>query len=121
MLEISTSFIFFYVPLISPISNICHLLDQLDIPICDGCGSRNQECWETCQDENGEGNERGFCEKCNSYVGTKGACCMLNDPDDPEECRAVPESSFLYTTYHMCVLVPGNILNIPFLFKLKVI
>ena len=61
----------FYVPLISPILNICHLLDQLDIPICDGCGSRNQECWETCQEENGDGNERGFCEKCNSYVGVR--------------------------------------------------
>ena len=93
----------------------------MDIPICDGCGSRNQECWETCQEENGEGNERGFCEKCNSYTGTKGACCMLNNPGDPEECQAVPESSFLYTTYHMCVLVPGNILNIPSLLELKVI
>jgi len=82
--------------------------DQLDIPICDGCGSRNQECWETCQEEKGEGNERGFCEKCNSYIGTKGACCMLNDPDAPEECQAVPEKSFSYTTYHMCVLVPDD-------------
>ena len=95
--------------------------DQLDIPICEGCGAREQECWLTCQDEKGAGNERGFCEKCNSHIGTKGACCMLNNPDDPEECQAVPESSFLYTTYHMCVLVPGNIFNIRFLLEPKVI
>ena len=121
MLEISNSLYVFYIPSIRPISNICHLLDQLDIPICEGCGSREQECWETCQEENGDGNERGFCEKCNSYVGTKGACCMLNNPGDPEECQAVPESSFLYTTYHMCVLVPGNILSMPFLFEFLVL
>ena len=105
----------------SPNWHNCHLLDQLDIPICEGCGSRNQECTETCQEENGEGNEKGFCEKCNSYIGTKGACCMLNDPDAPEECQAVPETSFLYTTYHMCVLVPGNILITLILLELQVI
>ena len=121
MLETITFYFLLYVPLISPSLIICHISDQLDIPICEGCGSRDQECWEICQEENGEGNERGFCEKCNSYTGTKGACCRLNSPGDPEECLAVPESSFLYTTYHMCVLVPGNILIIRFLLDLKVI
>ena len=111
----------FRFPLVSHSLNICHVLDQLDIPICDGCGTRDQECWEICQEENGVGNESGFCEKCNSYIGTKGACCMLNNQDNPEECLAVPESSFLYTTYHMCVLVPGNFLSIPFLLDLLAI
>ena len=105
----------------SPNWHYCHLLDQLDIPKCDGCGSREQECLSICEEENGEGNATGYCEKCNSYVGTKGACCMLNDPDAPEECLAVPESSFLYTTYHMCVLVPGNFLIMIILLELQVI
>ena len=87
---------------------IFHGLDQLDIPVCEGCGEREQECWSTCADEKGTGNERGFCDKCNSHVGAKGACCMFNNPGDPEECLTVPESSFKYTTYHMCVLVPGK-------------
>ena len=85
-----------------------HPLNQLDAPKCDGCGHREQECWNTCKQEKGEGNERGYCGKCDSFAGARGACCKLNDFGDPEECSLAKPSSFLYTTYHMCVLVPGT-------------
>ena len=68
------------------------------------------ECWNTCTDEKGDGNAAGYCNKCNSMTGKRGACCKLNAENDPEECKSVPESSFHYHGYHMCVLTSGKYL-----------
>ena len=72
------------------------------------------ECWNACTDEKGAGNAAGYCNKCNSVngpYGQRGACCKFNADGDPQECKNVPESSFYYHGYHMCVLVPGKKLN----------
>lgn len=70
-----------------------------EVPLCTGCGDRANECWNTC-------GGRGYCDKCNSAQGTRGACCRQEYMSDPEECKAVPKSSFTVNNYHECVLVP---------------
>ena len=77
--------------------------NHLDAPKCTGCGDRPQECWTTC------GANRGYCGKCDSESGKKGACCMRDDLDDPQECKNVQSKSSKYTGYHTCVLEPGRL------------
>ena len=70
--------------------------------MCTNCGTRDMECWGTCNEQ------AGYCNQCDSKSGKKGACCKLDESSDPQECQDVPTSSFYYQSYHMCVLVPGN-------------
>lgn len=65
---------------------------------CEGCGPRAFECWGVC------GEVWGFCSKCDSWSGIKGACCEQNNPDDPDECKDAM-ISFPAIGYHVCVLV----------------
>jgi len=80
-----------------------------NVPKCTNCGPRPKECWKAC------GQTKGYCSACDSAGGVRGACCYAGDPSepappatekDPEECDAVDPAQFLYTGYHVCVLVP---------------
>ena len=64
---------------------------------CEGCAGRPNECWTPCKG-------RGYCSACDGTQGTKGACCMRGDKNDPAECRKAGVQ-FLYSGYHECVLV----------------
>jgi len=81
-----------------------------NVPECTDCGPRPMECWETC------GQKKGYCSACDSASGTRGACCYNAgdtsapappaDDMDPHECDTVDPAQFLYTGYHVCVLLP---------------
>ena len=65
--------------------------------------TRTNECWGTCE------STAGFCDKCDSESGARGACCKAGDSSDPVECGLVPSGSFSVASadYHQCVIVPG--------------
>ena len=83
-------------------------------PQCIGCGSRPQECYESCGGRDGGEEWRGYCNKCDSLSGRRGACCMPDTEGDPEECKRVPGESYKYRDWHTCVLVPGRLSNIAY-------
>merc|ERR1719277_2307654 len=79
-----------------------------DVPQCTNCGPRTMECWGIC------GGKKGYCSACDSLGGRRGACCYKggsSDPpappgdQDPDECNSVDPDQFMYTGYHMCVLI----------------
>ncbi|CAD7951553.1 unnamed protein product [Amoebophrya sp. A120] len=88
----------------------------IETPVCSGCGTRPMESWSTC-------NESGYCSKCNSPTGRRGASCRLTKSTkqiaqtDPPECKALNNvgtiedwfhSDYMKRTddYHSCVLLP---------------
>jgi len=73
-------------------------------PMCDGCADDSPvgDCLAACQ------SKTGYCARCDSPFGTRGACCRKDDANAPSECRGVPEMLFMQADNPQCVLVTAE-------------
>jgi len=77
-------------------------LTEVEQAQCIGCHNRPNECYFACDEK------PGYCSACDSFRGTRGACCGqtngTRNGDDPSECQSVDIAQFKFSGYHQCVL-----------------